>query len=64
MRHRDSGQVGPTIQRPSRALALVMLSLVGLWLAFAISINWGPFSAQAGSKELFRLIVANRTVVA
>ena len=63
MRHRDSGQVGPTIQRPSRALALVMLSLVGLWLSFAISINWGPFSAQAGSKELFRLIVGNTPLV-
>lgn len=64
MRQRDFGQTGPTIQRPSRALGLLMLSLVGLWLAFALAINWGPASAQLGSLEAFKFLVGNTNLVA
>lgn len=63
MRQRDYGQVGPTIQRPSRALGLVMLSLVGIWLAFALAINWGPASAKIGSIEVFKLLAGDTTLV-
>jgi len=57
MRQRDFGQGGPSIQKPSRALGLVLLSLVALWLAFAVAINWGPESARASSSEVLRLLV-------
>jgi len=63
MRQRDFGQTGPTIQKPSRALGLVLLSLIGIWLAFALAINWGPASAQLGSVELFRLLVGSAPLV-
>jgi membrane associated rhomboid family serine protease len=64
MRQRDFGQPGPTIQRPSRTLGLLMLCLVGLWLAFAVAINWAPASAQLGSIEAFKFLVGNTSLVA
>ena len=54
MRQRDFGNAGPSIQRPSRALGTVLLGLVGLWLAFAVAINWG-----SSSSDLFLLLVGN-----
>ena len=30
----------PRIQPPSRALRMVLVSLVAIWLSFAVSINW------------------------
>ena len=44
------------IQRPSRALGSVLLGLVGLWLAFAVAVNWSP---SVSAIELFRLLVGN-----
>ena len=57
MRQRDFGNVGPSIQRPSRALGTVLLGLVGIWLAFAVAINWG--SSSSSSSDLFLLLVGN-----
>jgi membrane associated rhomboid family serine protease len=54
MRQRDYGSPGPSIQRPSRALGMVLLGLVGLWLAFAVAINWG-----SSSSDLFLLLVGS-----
>jgi membrane associated rhomboid family serine protease len=43
MRQNDLAQ-GPTFPRPGRALWGVMLTLFGIWLAFAIGLNWGGMS--------------------
>jgi membrane associated rhomboid family serine protease len=37
--------------------------MVGLWLAFAVAINWGSESASVASAEVFRLLVGSTTRV-
>ncbi len=59
MRQGDFGNAGPSIQRPSRALGLVLLGLVALWLAFAVAVNWA-----SSSLDLFLLLVGNTNHVA
>lgn len=45
---------GARIQPPSRALGIVLVGLVALWLAFAVSINWASSRA-----DLFLLLAGN-----
>jgi membrane associated rhomboid family serine protease len=47
---------GPRIQQPSRALGMLLIGLVALWLAFAVSINWA-----ASSDNLFLLLAGNNS---
>jgi membrane associated rhomboid family serine protease len=54
MRKSDFGNAGPSMQRPSRALGSVLLGLIGLWLAFAVAVNWASTSL-----EVFLLLVGN-----
>jgi len=60
MRQGDFGSAGPSIQRPSRALGTVLLGLVGLWLAFAVAVNW---TLSPSSLALFNLLVGNTELV-
>lgn len=50
---------GVRIQQPSRALGSVLVGLVALWLAFAISINWADSSPQ-----LFLLLTGSTRPIA
>ncbi len=44
----------PALPKPGRALVGVMLGLLGLWLMFAMALNWG-----GASPALFQLLVGN-----
>lgn len=61
MRQSDFGNAGLSIQRPSRALGSVLLGLVGLWLAFAVAVNW---ASSSSSLALFNLLVGDTKFVA
>ena len=47
---------GPRIQQPSRALGMLLIGLVALWLAFAVSINWA-----SAPDNLFLLLAGNNS---
>jgi membrane associated rhomboid family serine protease len=49
---------GPRIQPPSRKLAIVLIGLVAIWLAFAVSINWA-----SSPDDLFRLLAGDTKLV-
>ncbi len=49
---------GPRIQPPSRALGILLISLVAIWLSFAVSINWA-----SSSEDLFWLLAGDSPLV-
>lgn len=55
MRQNDLA-AGPVLPRPGRALWGVMLTLFGVWLAFAIGLNWGGMS-----QDVFLLFAGSTT---
>lgn len=48
----------PTLPKPGRVLTTVMLGLFGIWLMFAMAINWGGASAS-----LFALFCGNQAAI-
>ena len=59
MRQADFDGMAPSVQRPSRALGLVLLAIVAIWLAFAVAVNWASASLDA-----FLLLVGNTSRLA
>ena len=48
----------PRIQPPSRSLGMLLIALVAVWLAFAVSINWA-----SSSEDLFWLLTGDSSLV-
>jgi membrane associated rhomboid family serine protease len=49
---------GPRMQPPSRNLGIVLIGLVAIWLAFAVSINWA-----SSPPNLFLLLTGNSELI-
>jgi membrane associated rhomboid family serine protease len=56
-RHSDE-RIGFALPRPGRALLGTMLALLGIWLAFAVGLNWAD-----ASRESFDLLCGNTSLI-